>query len=57
MPNLTNAVNKLITTFLIVGYSFWHTMAKILSNPALLNGAAENTTLATYLIDIGTIGN
>ena len=56
-PSPTDAVNKLTTIFLIVDQSFYNTIAKILSSPAFLSEAVENTTLATSIINIGIIDN
>ncbi len=50
-------INNLTISSWIIGHSFYHTMAKILSGLALLSGKVENTALAISSLDIEIIGS
>lgn len=57
MPSSIEAVNRFTNTSFIVGHSFCHTIAGMVSGPAPFSGAAENTAVVILSTDIRVIGS
>lgn len=48
-------MNNWMTTFLIVGHNFYHTIAEMMLSFAFLKGAIEKTTLVIFSLVIMAI--